>query len=479
MKATQLSTEENMINSNVRRTPLVTAWMASGLASLIMTMSALGQLSITQPAGITLSSDAGASTSNPQPASPYPSAIGPLKDVLGEIEKVTVTLTGLTHNYPVGLNVVLVSPAGKQVLLMSHAGGAGSLNGVNLTFDDSASSFLPPASPNSQIVSGTYKPTGNTSAYAPSITSIPSPPSGTTLTGSIGTSLGAYQDDDPNGTWKLFVFDDAALDSGSLVSWTLNLFTTPTVTATTPSGTATNRFATMENTSLTVNLTLKSSTAPLNSRTVSAVCADKTLVSDTNIVAGGSGGARTLQITPNLNKFGTNTIEVTVKDGDLGSTVTNLFTLEVKFVNQPPTISLATNKVTTVAGVLTTNVPVTLADVDSPTSLTLSAVSSNPSAVAGTDVFFTGTGLTRQMWIAPNGAGTGTATLTIPVVDPLEPTRLLTNSTTIDVTVIPVKYAVFANPSSIVLNDDAAGSPYPSTVAVSGVSGLIGRVTVV
>ena len=356
-----------------------------------------------------MSSDANAGPSTAQAATPFPSTIV-VSNVLGTIEKVTVTLNSLTHNYPNGINVVLVSPAGKQVLLMSHAGGAGSVNGVNLTFDDAASGNLPVASPTSQIISGTFKPTG----YAPS----PSPPSG--LTGAFGSALSALKTDDPNGTWKVFVFDDAPLDSGSLGSWTLNLYSTPTVTATTPSGTATNRFATMENSPLTVNLTLKSSSAPLNSLSVSAKCADTTLVSDTNFVAGGTGGARTLQITPNLNKAGTNTVSVIVKDGDLGS-ATNDFTLEVKFVNQPPSISLATKRVTTVQGVLATNVTVTLTDVDStnPNDLTLSAISSNPSAVAGTNVFFTGTGLTRQMWIAPNGVGLGTATLTIFVVDNL------------------------------------------------------------
>src|SRR6266496_6174698 len=108
MKATQLSTEETMMNSNLRRTPFVTAWIAGGLASLIMTMSALGQFIVTQPAGITISSDATASTSKPEAATPYPSEIG-ATNVLGAIEKVAVTLSGLTHNYPFGLNVVLVS----------------------------------------------------------------------------------------------------------------------------------------------------------------------------------------------------------------------------------------------------------------------------------------------------------------------------------------------------------------------------------
>ncbi len=463
-----------MMNSNLRRTPFVTAWIAGGLASLIMTMSALGQFIVTQPAGITMSSDATASTSKPAAATPYPSEIG-VTNVLGAIEKVAVTLSGLTHNYPFGLNVVLVSPAGKQVLLMSHTGGAGSLSGVILNFDDGASGSLPQASPSSQIVSGTFKP----SAYSPTITTTPAP-----LTGTFGTALSAVTGDNPNGKWQLFVFDDAALDTGSLVSWSLNLWTTPTIVATTPSGTATNHFYTTENAPVTINLTLNSSSTPLNNLTVSGVCENKSLVSDTNIVAGGTGAARTLLITPNLNAFGTNKITITAKDGDLGSTNIDV-TLDVKFVNQPPTISLATNRVSTVAGVLTTNVTVTLTDVDSPAgNLSLSASSSNSSAVAGTNVFFAGTGLTRTMTIAPNGAGTGSATLTSRVVDDLEPTRLLTNSTTIDVTVNQVNYAVFANPNAVIINDADQATPYPSTVVVSNVTvngqvALIGRLTVV
>src|SRR5439155_21778389 len=73
-----------------------------------------------------------------------------------------------------------------------------------------------------------------------------------------------------------------------------------------------------------------------------------------------------------------------------------------------------------------------------------------------------------------------TATLTIFVVDNLESARLLTHSTTIDVTVNSVKQAVFANPSAIVVNDNTTTSyPSPLDVSAQSVSGLIGRMTVV
>ena len=52
-------------------------------------------------------------------------------------------------------------------------------------------------------------------------------------------------------------------------------------------------------------------------------------------VFGGSGGSRTVTVTPALNQYGTNTITVTVTDGD-GATASKTFTLVVTPVNDPP-----------------------------------------------------------------------------------------------------------------------------------------------
>src|SRR6185369_12537737 len=143
-------------------------------------------------------------------------------------------------------------------------------------------------------------------------------------------------------------------------------------------------------------------------------------------------------------------------------------------LNDAPTISLSTNRVTTTAGVLTGSVTATVADIDSNVdSLTLSASSSDTNVVADVNVFFSGTGATRTFTIAPKGAATGTATLTIRVSD-----GSLTGSATIDVTVNTVRYAVVANAAPIVIDDNST-SPYPSSLAVANVNGLIGKVTVV
>ena len=54
-------------------------------------------------------------------ASPYPSTIN-VSGVTGRVSKVTVALNGLTHTFPQDVNVLLVSPGGSNVLLMSHTG---------------------------------------------------------------------------------------------------------------------------------------------------------------------------------------------------------------------------------------------------------------------------------------------------------------------------------------------------------------------
>jgi len=148
-------------------------------------------------------------------ATPYPSVID-VSGVTGLISKVTVTLTNMNHTYPDGIGMLLVGPAGQSTLLMSHCGGDGAISNVSLTFNDSASNFLPvtPQIPvGVQIVSGTFKPTQNGSVAFP--TNTPAPPYGTNLAGSFnGTNA--------NGNWSLYVFDNEGADSGIFIGgWSL------------------------------------------------------------------------------------------------------------------------------------------------------------------------------------------------------------------------------------------------------------------
>lgn len=145
-------------------------------------------------------------------ATPYPSTIL-VTNAPQNFERVTVTLNGLTHQFVSDLDILLVSPGGQKIVLMSDAGEGTGVENVTLTFDDTASTTLPPAS---KIVSGTYRP----SNFAPDDTfNSPAP------AGPYSGSLSVLQGSNPNGIWSLYIVDDSGGDSGRIEGgWSLNFY---------------------------------------------------------------------------------------------------------------------------------------------------------------------------------------------------------------------------------------------------------------
>src|SRR2546423_1302609 len=140
------------------------------------------------------------------PADPYPSTII-VSGVSGVVSRATVTLSNLSHTFPADIDILLVAPNGRKVLLMSDLGGINKIANVNLTFDQSSSVPLPQ---NGQILAGTYRPTD-----FPPTDAFPAP-----------APLGPYPVDlsnilgiDPNGTWSLFVMDDDLFEEGTMGGW--------------------------------------------------------------------------------------------------------------------------------------------------------------------------------------------------------------------------------------------------------------------
>ena len=128
----------------------------------------------------------------------------------------TVTLSNLTHSFPHDISVLLVSPSGSNVLLMSHTGGGHAIaNPINLTFDDTAAGSLPNYNP---INAGTYKP----SAYEGPV----SLPGNLAATTPYGSTLSALNGSLAHGAWQLYVFDDLNGDAGVIAGgWSLTLTT--------------------------------------------------------------------------------------------------------------------------------------------------------------------------------------------------------------------------------------------------------------
>ena len=165
-----------------------------------------GNSSFTNGSGVTIPSSG--------PASPYPSTIT-ITNVSGVVSKAVLRLSKVSHTFPNDINVLLVSPTGQSVVAMAHCGGAHSLSNVDITLDDAAASFL---SATAQISSGTYKP----SAYSPT-------PSFPGFSGTPGTMMSALNGSSVNGTWSLYVLDDAAGNSGSIGGWSLTFTVANTV----------------------------------------------------------------------------------------------------------------------------------------------------------------------------------------------------------------------------------------------------------
>jgi len=142
-------------------------------------------------------------------ATPYPSRIF-VQCAPRTVSEMTVTLDGLSHTFPDDVDILLVSPSGRAVKLMSDAGGKNGniLNGVTLTFDDTAPSMLPDEQ---LITSGVYRPTDYASLEEGAHDGFPAPAPPPSA-GTIGELLA----DDPNGYWSLHVKDDNTGDAGSI-----------------------------------------------------------------------------------------------------------------------------------------------------------------------------------------------------------------------------------------------------------------------
>jgi len=159
------------------------------------------------------------------PADPYPSSIA-VAGMTGPVTKVTVSFNNLTHPTLNDVDALLVAPTGANLVVLSDSGDPNSLvfaNNATLTFDDAAATPVPQSG---NVPTGSYKPT-NTSGVDSFPPPAPAPSSQTTL-------AGAFTGINPNGTWQLFIVDDATGDVGTMADgWSLTVTTEATSVATT------------------------------------------------------------------------------------------------------------------------------------------------------------------------------------------------------------------------------------------------------
>lgn len=142
---------------------------------------------------------------------------------------------------------------------------------------------------------------------------------------------------------------------------------------------------------------------------------DYNLIPQDRIVFDGEGVNRTITLTPSEGHTGVCTVYIYVYDGR--NVTERAFEVTVTPPNQPPTISDIANQGTKRNGA-TNAISFTVGDPDNaPASLTLSATSSNTTAVPNAGIIFGGSGANRSVTITPAANQSGSATITVTVSD--------------------------------------------------------------
>ena len=142
--------------------------------------------------------------------------------------------------------------------------------------------------------------------------------------------------------------------------------------------------------------------------------------------------------------------------------------------NTPSTITSIASQ--TISQNTTTNaLAFTIGDAETPAvNLQVSGASSNTTLVPVSGIVFGGSGANRTVTVTPNPGQTGTSTITVTVNDGPHDTS---TSFLLTVNPVPILTQTFNNTIPITVPDQGAGSPYPSTLNVTGMNPSITNVT--
>jgi hypothetical protein len=295
-------------------------------------------------------------------------------------------------------------------------------------------------------------------------------------------ALSVFNNDDPNGTWLLYVQDEAAPDEGSLISgWFLTIETTgPSITPIPANHTGERadrgscyRWGRHRQRS---NLIV---TATQDAETPAGLISSWTLTGD--------GANRFLDIRPALNmpslvstQDGTANYTVKVTDGTVTNTVT--FVLTVKYVDQGTVVTGLTN-VTTAAnqGI---QMPITLSDVDTPVAnVQVTALASRPTG----SVSVSGSGSSRTVTFIPNNnlAALGDTVISVVATGPGPSGSSSTNTFTVTVTAAPLPAIVDVPNQVMPINGTLSvnvtvlnSTPTTQVVAANGNTNVIANIAV-
>ena len=240
-------------------TPQDTVWTKptpSGVYNYYATVQSLPASGhVENPAPITINASG--------PATPYPSVITVNGLPTTGVGVKNVILTGVNHTWAQDVDVLLQSPSGQNVILMSDVGGFVAIPNATYTFDDAG----PAMNATAANPTGTYHPTNNGATD-----NFPAPGPGSITQASPAIAMFGNTAN-VNGNWKLFVFDDIGGDQGNITGGFAINFDVNVAACTSPA----------RKVVVTVNEPTTVATQPVNQ----TICTDK--VATFTVVAAGSG----------------------------------------------------------------------------------------------------------------------------------------------------------------------------------------------
>jgi hypothetical protein len=123
-----------------------------------------------------------------------------------------------SHQYATDVDILLVHGE-TNLVVMSDVGSAIAANNLSLTFHDDARTSMPS---DGMLSGGEFRPTNYTDTTE-GVGSFPAP----APVASTNTKLAAFNGFDLNGTWQLYVSDDAGVGSGDLFGSVLKITVIP------------------------------------------------------------------------------------------------------------------------------------------------------------------------------------------------------------------------------------------------------------
>ena len=190
---------------------------------------------------------------------PYPSniVVGPPtgSNLTGAVATLTLQLTGATAQYPNGVELLLVDPAGHKFIPLQQTGGINPLSNITFTLSDAGSVGVP-----NPWTAGTFSPTAN-----PPLATWPAP-APSAMSGNAAAPSGsvnftsAFGGDTPNGTWALYAITGSGGfgATSSIGGWCLN-FTTSADPASSTTVTSSQN-PTLQSTNVTITATVQDAT---------------------------------------------------------------------------------------------------------------------------------------------------------------------------------------------------------------------------